>query len=132
MNATNVVPLPGTTYFLLDAFDHPVSFHRCLVPLTGSVNAALMLSQAIWVTQTSGRHEHGWFVRSQAEWREETGLSCWEQRTARRLLREGGFLEERRVGMPAKLCFRVRSDQVMRALQRHAAHPHRGSARRDA
>ena len=125
MNVTNVVPMPGTANVLLDAFDVPVSFHRCLVPVTGSVNAALLLSQAIWATQATDRDARGWFVRSQEEWRQETGLSCWEQRTARRLLREGGFLEERRVGMPAKLCFRVRSDELMRALQRHAAHAHR-------
>lgn len=36
-----------TTEVLLQVFDLPVSFHRCLIPLTGGVTAALMLSQAI-------------------------------------------------------------------------------------
>ncbi len=121
MTAHNVVPLPVTENLLLDVFDPPVSFHRCLVPVTGSVTAALMLSQAIWSSQASDPEADGWFVKSRDEWEEETGLSRWEQETARRVLRDGGFLEERRVGMPAKLCFRVRPDQVLRALQRQAA-----------
>jgi hypothetical protein len=62
----------------------------------------------------------GWFCRSQEEWTEETGLSRWEQETARRALRTGGFLDERRAGMPAKLWFRVRPEAVVRALQAHA------------
>ena len=36
-----------TTDLLLQVFDLPVSFHRCLVPITGGVTPALMLSQAI-------------------------------------------------------------------------------------
>ena len=119
--ARNVVSLPITETLLLDVFDLPVSFHRCLVPVTGSVTAALMLSQAIWSSQASEPEADGWFVKSREEWEEETGLSRWEQQTARRVLRDGGFLEERRVGMPAKLYFRVCPDQVLRALQRHAA-----------
>jgi hypothetical protein len=121
MTTHNVVPLPVTQNLLLDVFDLPVSFHRCLVPVTGSVTAALMLSQAMWASEASDPAAEGWFVKSREEWEEETGLSRWEQETARRVLRNGGFLEERRVGMPAKLCFRVRPDQVLRALQRHAA-----------
>ena len=62
-----------------------------------------------------------WFSKSQDEWDEETGLSRWEQVTARRLLREAGFLEEQRLGMPAKLWFRVCPERVWRALQARAA-----------
>ena len=118
--ARNVVSLPITETLLLDVFDIPVSFHRCLVPVTGSVTAALMLSQAIWSSQACKPEADGWFVKSREEWEDETGLSRWEQETARRVLRDGGFLEERRVGMPAKLWFRVCPDQILRALQRHA------------
>jgi hypothetical protein len=106
---------------LLDVFDLPVSFHRCLVPITGGVTAALMLSQAIWTTETIDRTANGWFFKSQEQWTEETGLSRWEQETARRALRSAGFLEESRVGMPAKLWFRVRPEAVWRALQARAA-----------
>jgi len=121
----NGVPSAITAELLLEVFDIPVSFHRCLVPITGGVTAALMLSQAIWTTQTIERAADGWFSKSRDEWTEETGLSRWEQETARRALRSAGFLEERRVGVPAKLWYRVRPEAVWRALQARAAHVHR-------
>ena len=106
-----------TTDLLLEVFDIPVSFHRCLVPVTGGITSALMLSQAIWTTHALEPAAEGWFMRSQDEWTEETGLSRWEQETARRALRRAGLLEERRFGMPARLWFRVRAEAVWRALQ---------------
>jgi hypothetical protein len=109
-----------TPQVLLDVFDTPLSFHRCLVPVTGGVTSALMLSQAIWTTQSLEPSADGWFIRSQEQWTQETGLSRWEQETARRALRRSGLLEERRVGMPAKLWFRVRPEAVWRVLQAHA------------
>ena len=112
---------PGVTAeLLLDIFDLPISFHRCLVPITGGVTAALMLSQAIWTSEGLDPEAGGWFCRSQEEWTEETGLSRWEQETARRSLRNGGFVEERRAGLPAKLWFRVRPEVVSRALRARA------------
>lgn len=118
---TRIASAPGVTAeLLLDLFDLPVSFHRCLVPVTGGVTAALLLSQAIWTAQAIDPTAFGWFCKSQEEWTEETGLTRWEQETARRSLRQAGFLEERRVGMPAKLWFRVRVDEVWRALQSRA------------
>ena len=96
-----------------------------LVPITGGVTAALMLSQAIWTAQTIEGNGDGWFSKSRDQWTEETGLSRWEQETARRALRTAGFLEERRIGVPAKLWFRVRPEAVWRALQARAGAIHR-------
>lgn len=116
MNAR--LQVPGITpQLLLDVFDAPVSFHRCLVPVTGGITSALLLSQAIWTSQWLEPAADGWFLRSQDEWTQETGLSRWEQESARRALRRSGLLEERRIGMPARLWFRVRPDAVWRALQ---------------
>jgi len=109
---------PGITpQLLLDVFDAPVTFHRCLVPVTGGITSALLLSQAIWTSQWLEPAADGWFLRSQDDWTQETGLSRWEQESARRALRRSGLLEERRIGMPARLWFRVRPDAVWRALQ---------------
>ena len=102
---------------LLEVFDVPITFHRCLVPVAGGVTAALMLSQAIWMTETLAQKTEGWFMCSQEQWTQETGLTRWEQETARRALRRAGLLVERRLGMPAKLWFRVCPGAVMRALQ---------------
>lgn len=125
MSACAVAPTGITPELLLEVFDLPVTFHRCLVPITGGVTAALMLSQAIWTAQTIEGTSDGWFSKSRDQWTEETGLSRWEQETARRALRTAGFLEEKRVGVPAKLWFRVRPEAVWRALQARAVAIHR-------
>ena len=44
-------PIAISAELLLEVFDMPVSFHRCLVPVAGGVAPALMLSQAIWTRQ---------------------------------------------------------------------------------
>jgi hypothetical protein len=112
-----IEPFPISAELLLEVFDMPVSFHRCLVPVSGGVTPALMLSQAIWTTQELEPSARGWFMRSQEQWTQETGLTRWEQESARRALRRAGLLQERRVGMPAKLWFRVCPDAILRALQ---------------
>ena len=121
MNTRSVTAPLLNSELLLQILDLPVSFHRCLVPITGSVTAALLLSHAISTAQDADPTLNGWFRKSQDEWGEETGLSRWEQETARRLLREAGFLEERRFGMPAKLWYRVCPERVWHALQEGAA-----------
>ena len=49
-------------------------------------------------------------------------MTRWEQETARRALRRAALLAERRLGMPAKLWFRVCPDAIVRALQASVAH----------
>ena len=106
----------STTDLVMAVFDIPVTFHRSLVGVTGSVTAALMLSQAIAWTETLTPDEGGWFTKSQGDWADATGLSRWEQETARRVLRDADFMEERKSGLPAKLWFRVRQAQIWKAL----------------
>ena len=99
----------------LRLLDRAISFQRCFVTLTGSVNAALMLSQAVyWHIRTSD--PEGRFYKSQAEWEEETGLSRYEQETARKALRVLGFWHEERIGMPAKLYFRIDEEKLQEML----------------
>lgn len=99
--------------------DRPIAFHRCLVKPCGSVNAALMLSQAIyWSLRTS--NPDGWFYKTQEEWEEETGLGRREQETARTLLRERGLMDEQRRTVPAKMFFRVDLDLVQTRLAESA------------
>jgi len=106
----------STTDLVMAVFDIPVTFHRSLVGVTGGVTAALMLSQAIAWTETLTPDEGGWFTKSQDDWADATGLSRWEQETARRVLRDADFMEERKSGLPAKLWFRVRQAQIWKAL----------------
>ncbi|TAK82110.1 MAG: hypothetical protein EPO20_22650, partial [Betaproteobacteria bacterium] len=91
-----------------------IAFHRRLVDLTASVKAALLLSQSIYWTR-HGRdiaRTSGWFFKTTEQWEMETGLSAKEQVTARQVLRELAILNEQRVGLPAKLHFRLCVDQL--------------------
>lgn len=86
-----------------DILDKPIAFHRCFVSLTGSVNAALMLSQAMYWQK---RNEDGvWWFQTQEKWADETGLSRREQETARKALRSLPFWKEELRGLPGKLHF---------------------------
>jgi DNA-binding protein Fis len=100
---------------VLDALDRPIAFHRVFVELTGSVTAALMLSQIVyWSKRTSD--DKGWFYKTREEWAEETGMLRREQETARKALRKHGFLEEKRVGVPAKLHYRLKWQNLQTRL----------------
>lgn len=91
---------------LMELLDRPIAFHRIFVKLTGSVTAALMLSQAFyWSKRTSD--PDGWFYKTQAEWEDETGMGRYEQEGARKALRRLAFWEEKREGVPAKLFYRI-------------------------
>ena len=95
-----------------------IAFHRRLVDLTESVKAALLLSQAIYWTR-HGRdiaRSGGWFYKTSGQWEIETGLSTKEQASARQILRRLAILNEQRVGVPAKLHFRLALDQLGASL----------------
>lgn len=100
---------------IFDLLDRPIAFHRPFVALTGSINAALMLSQAIyWAKRT--RDPEGWFYKTQADWEDETGLTRAEQDGARKRLRALGFWHEERRGVPAQLHFRIDLAALEKAL----------------
>jgi hypothetical protein len=89
---------------LSDVLDRPIAFQRPFVTMTGSVTAALFLSQAVY---WSKRGDNGWFYKNRDQWLEETGLSRTEQETARKKLVSIGVLEESREGMPLRLHYKV-------------------------
>ncbi|MBI5899006.1 MAG: hypothetical protein HZB40_07260 [Rhodocyclales bacterium] len=89
--------------------------------LTANVKAALLLSQSIYWTR-HGRdiaQTGGWFLKTTEQWQMETGLSAREQSAAREVLRELAILNEQRVGIPARLHFRLCVDQLGALLSDH-------------
>lgn len=115
---------------LLAAFDTPLFIRRNLIDLTGSITAALMLT---WSINLYGGHEatfqpddEGWFFMSIDDWQRETGMTRHEQAGARRLLRELGFIEEQRVGMPARIATRVVFEVIEHAIQGRDLEQHAG------
>ncbi len=100
-----------------------VAFHPRLVQLTGRVTAGLLLSQALYWTRKlalSDPARQGWFWKTREDWRNETGLSRWEQDGARRKLKELGLWQEKRVGMPAKIWYRIDLDALGQLLEPEA------------
>ena len=92
---------------LQDALDRPIAFHRVFVKLTGSVTAALMLSQAVYWSKRANSNDEGWFYKTRDQWEEETGLSRYEQESARKALRRLSFWKEDLRGVPAQMHYRV-------------------------
>lgn len=79
--------------------------------MTGSINAALFLSQSVyWHSRT--KDPDGWFYKSRAEWLEETGMKRTEQENARKRLVSLGLLDEVLKGTPARLYYRVNMDAI--------------------
>jgi hypothetical protein len=87
----------------------PIAYSVNLARITGDVKAALFLSQLIYWTRvgTEIEHHEGWVFKSREDWTHETGLSRYEQESARAKLVELGLAEESRVGTPARNCYRV-------------------------
>ncbi len=99
---------------LIDLLDRPIAFQRPFVTITGSITAALFLSQAAYWSKRCATHSDGlrWFYKTQADWEEETGMSRYEQESARKTLRNLGILTEKRIGVPAKLYFCINTDAL--------------------
>jgi hypothetical protein len=100
----------------LDLPGRAIAFHRGFVTLTGSIAAALKLSQAVY-WQRRCRDSHGWWWKTMQHWAEETGLQRRDQENARRRLKELGLLSETRRGIPARLYFQVDISALNRLLQ---------------
>ncbi|MHB8408377.1 MAG: hypothetical protein ACYDHY_09865 [Acidiferrobacterales bacterium] len=95
--------------------DRPIAYHRALVPMTGGVLPALMLSQAIyWQLRTND--PSGWWWKTREQWEEETGMGRSEQETARRQLRACSWWQEERRGVPARMHYRVNLDGLIAQL----------------
>lgn len=89
---------------LLAALDAPITIHRVFVELCGNLNAAAVLTDLGYLAQDTG---DDWITVPQDDWGQRLGLSAKEQVTARRVLKDRGFIEEVLTGMPPKLLFRV-------------------------
>ena len=96
-------------------YGRPIAYHRSFVGVTGSVNAAVMLSQAIYWSERTDDPD-GWFWKTQEQWQEETGVSRYEQEGARKLLCKQGFWTEDRRGVPAKMYFKVDEEALDEAV----------------
>ena len=95
--------------------EKPIAFNKHYVFLGCGINGAVMLSQLVYWADKS-KDPNGWIYKTGKEWTEETGLTRREQDTARKNLRELGFIDERKHGVPCKVHFKVNQSNLYSAL----------------
>lgn len=102
-------------------YDKPIAFKPILAELIGNVNAALMLSQALYWDNKPKQFKDGFFWKSASDWQKETCLTRHEQVAARKLLRKWDFWKEELRRVPATVCFKVDLRLLKLALRRQFA-----------
>ncbi len=95
----------------LENIGRPVAYYPSLVKLTGSVTSVIFLCQLLYWRGKQSDPE-GWIYKTQAEIAEETGLTRYEQETARKILKEKGLLIEKFADVPRKLYFLPCIDRI--------------------
>lgn len=96
--------------------DRPVAYHPLIAKLKHGeerlgCSAAVFFSQLLYWSD-KGSNPDGWIWKTQEEFESETGLTRWEQETARERLLKFGLLEEKRAGIPARMHYRIDSDKL--------------------
>lgn len=95
--------------------DQPIAFNKHYVFIGCGINGALMLSQLVyWTART--KDSEGWIYKDHHEWTRETGLTRKEQHTARKTLKELGFISEKKHGVPPRVFFRIERENLYKAL----------------
>ena len=100
---------------LIEILDRPIAFHRSLVKIVGSVNGALLLSQAIyWQNRPTRESNDGWWYKTAEDFREETGMGRYELDNAKKACK--GILLHKLKGVPARTWYKVDEDVLQSRL----------------
>lgn len=111
---------------LIELMDSPIAFHRAYFTITGSMNAAILLSQFVYWHNRSP-HEGQKFYNTQEDITVDIGLTRSEQESARKLLRDKGFLTEEYERLAHRMWYKVNPEAIMEAVLA-ADHPMRKSS----
>ena len=98
--------------------ERTIAFHPIFVDMSGSITAALFLSQLFYWTGKEASRD-GWVYKTQVEWEQETRLSRYEQATARKHLLTAGLIEEKKVGTPPTIHYRIKMESISSWLANH-------------
>lgn len=103
----------------LPGLGRPVLHFGNLSIFLRSPKAAIFLGQlAFWFGR---QHDpDGWIYKTQRAWTEETGLSRQEQETARRIVRDRGYLREKYGDIPRKLFYQIQWDTLVADFTLHS------------
>jgi len=97
----------------------PVNFYWEFAEVASGAKGGLLLSQLYELT-LKNQDSDGWFPVGSWDWYDTIFITPNEAKTIRRILKELGVLEERRVGFPSQMFFRVNMENL-RGLVNHRA-----------
>lgn len=95
-----------------------IAFNVNLARVCGDVKAALFASQLLYWTRVGPEVQAngGWVFKTREQWQTETGLTRFEQESARKRLQGLALIEQARVGAPPMSCFRIVLPELGKAL----------------
>jgi hypothetical protein len=105
MKLTNYIPNAGSV----------VAYYPKLRKITDSTNATLLLCQLLY---WSNKVDDGKIFKDSYDIENETGLTYWEQKTAREKLREAGLIDEKYSRINHKICFTINQDNLSEAWKK--------------
>jgi hypothetical protein len=98
--------------FLGLAESYFVPYFPALDRITGDMKSSIFMYYiAFWMGKGNDKRE-GWVYKTQEELRRELNLSRYEQESVRKNLRMKGILEEKKMGVPSRLYFRINIDKA--------------------
>lgn len=96
---------------ILRKFQHQIVYCGEIANMVGGVGAAVFVSMMMkW--DGRGARPDGFIWKTREEINRETGLTRYEQASARKELRGRGILEERKIGLPARNHYRLNLDAL--------------------
>ncbi|HRI60647.1 MAG TPA: hypothetical protein PK228_13010 [Saprospiraceae bacterium] len=101
---------------LSELLERPVAYHAVLAKALGSVPAAVILSQGVYWAKKAPAEKQGWFWVTAEEWYNQTGVSEESQLTARKILKQAGFWEEKLIGLPAKMHYKIDFESLVAVI----------------
>ena len=107
---------------LAEVLTRPIAFHAVFARVGGGALAGLFLSQ-LFYWHDKGSDPDGWIWKPQKDWSAETQLSRPELERVRRQVGQRGLVEEKKVGLPAKLYYRLDVDALIQAIIALSATP---------
>lgn len=98
----------------LEDIGRPIAYYPSMRKITGSTNATVLLCQLIYWRGKQADPE-GWLLKTSEEIEGETGLSYDEQKTARKQLKDAGFLEEHYARLDHQMKYRLDLEAINEA-----------------
>lgn len=107
------------TKAIKELLKRPIAYHGILAKAFRSVPAAVMVSQALYWQDKATAAGNEWFYITAEEWYDQTGVTPESQHTARKMLKAFGFWEEKRIGIPARMHYRIDLDALVAVIYRY-------------